>query len=462
MTEHFDAIVIGAGISGETCAHRLRLSGMRVALVERESIGGECAYWASIPTGMLMGPANARFRAQALSGIASPAMASPRSLTPSEILFSSLEEKAQIAAIEKEGGVFIRGDAHFIGRGQVEVDGRQLQAPHIVIAAGSESAIPQIPGLSEISFWTNREAATAKSVPQSVVILGGEGQAVEIAQMFRLYGAEVTLISRHSHLLVDECPDIGMLLARHMREHGIRVATGHAVTHIRRDDDHGCIVALDDETEIYAQALVVASRRRPRLRGLNLDVAGVQCNAQGIVIDATCRAAEGIWAIGAVTGISQLSHIAQYQARVAADDILGQPHAAHYGSVPRVYYTDPQVAVTGQISSRTKGEQDITSVVSTAIVLQEKRTHATSAHQPEAGMLTLYADAAQGTLIGAWAVAAEASEWIQLAVLAIRARVPLHELRDTLEQFPPFGETYLSAVDRLLVQVAQHDGSASR
>ena len=460
MYEHFDAIVIGAGVSGETCAHRLRKGGMRVALVEREHIGGECAFWATIPTATLLGPANASWRAQALAGIASPAIASPRSLTASEILFSSLGEAAQVEVIEKEGGVFLRGNARFIGRDQIAVGDRRLQSPHIVIATGSEPTTPEIPGLHDVGFWSARDATTAVAIPQSVIILGGEGQAVEIGQMFRLYGAEVSLITRRDHLLADEDPKVGELLAQRLQQQGIRVVLDRSVQSIRSDENHACIATLDDGTAIHAHTLVVATRRHSRTDGLGIERAGIRSQATGVAIDETCRAAEGIWAIGAVTGIAYLSHMAQYQARIAADDILGQPHPAHYLSVPRVYYTDPQIAATGQILENMTANHpsDITSV---SVALHEKAAAPTTARQPATGRLTLLADATRGTLVGAWAAATEASEWIQLAMLAIRAEIPLAVLRDTLEQFPPFGEVYLSAVDQLIHAISGHEAYSS-
>jgi dihydrolipoamide dehydrogenase len=462
--EQYDAIVIGAGISGETCAHRLRIGGMRVALIERDSIGGECAYWAAIPTALLLGPANARWRAQALSGIASPAIASPRSLTTSEILFSSLDEEAQIDAIEKEGGFFIRGDVSFIGRGQVAVSGRTLQAPRIVIATGSDPSIPQIPGLLDSGFWTTREATTVEAIPQSVIILGGEGQAIEIGQMFRLYGANVSIITHRNHLLADEDPAIGELLAQRLTRQGIRIEMSRNVERFGRDEDHACVATLDDTTEVHAQALVVATRRHPRTDGLNLERVGIHPDASGIKIDETCRAAEGIWAIGAVTGIAHMSHMAQYQGRVVADDMLGQPHPAHYLSVPRVYYTDPQIAATGLTTAQAH-EKHPEEIVSVAVDLREKRTSptsSTSALQPERGRLALIADATRQTLVGAWAAATEASEWIEPAVLAIRSEIPLVVLRDTLEQFPPSGEAYISAVDQLIEAIAQRTMPAAK
>jgi dihydrolipoamide dehydrogenase len=211
----------------------------------------------------------------------------------------------------------------------------------------------------------------------------------------------------------------------------------------------------DDDTEINTQRLVVATRRHPRIQGLHLANAGVRYRDSGIIIDETCRAAEGVWAIGAVTGIGQLSHIAQYQARIAADDVLGQPHMAHYDSVPRILYTDPQIAVTGRTTAQMV-EEEAARVVSVAVELNEKKTHLPTVRQPENGRLTLYANVDRGTLVGAWAIATEASEWIQLAVYAIRSETSLDVLRDTLEQFPPFGEIYLSAIDQLLTACATH------
>jgi dihydrolipoamide dehydrogenase len=211
---------------------------------------------------------------------------------------------------------------------------------------------------------------------------------------------------------------------------------------------------LDDDSQVRGQALVVATGRRPRTAGLGLDRAGVQVGSQGIVINETCRASEGIWAVGDVTGIMPLSHMAQYQARLAADDMLGHPHPAHYHSVPRVLFTDPQVAATGWTKSQSDINQsaDIRSV---SVELKERASHLTSARKDIGGKLTLSADTTRGVLVSAWAVAAEASEWIQLAMLAIRAEIPLGILRDVLEQYPTFGEVYLSALDQL-TSAAKH------
>jgi dihydrolipoamide dehydrogenase len=453
MSERFDAIVIGAGIAGETCARSLWTAGKHVSLVERERIGGECAYWAAIPSESLLGPANARRRAQVAAGIASPSLASLWGLVSSDALLAYVQEAAQVEAIEREGGIFISGDAHLLGPGRVQVDGRELEAPHVVIASGSEPAIPAISGLAEAGYWTNREATTAEAIPQSVIVLGGESQAVELGQRFRLFGAEVTLITQQEHLLAHEEPALGGLLAQHLHQQGLRVVPGRTVLRVERGQDPAYILTLDDHTQVRGQALVVATGRRPRTQGLGLEQAGVQIGPQGIMVDETCRAAEGIWAVGDVTGTAPLSHMAQYQARLAADDMLGHAHPAHYRSVPRVLFTDPQVASTGWTTTQPNDSQtpisgDITSVT---VDLKEHASHTpASAGHDLGGKLTLVMDARRDVLVGAWAVAAEASAWIQLAELAIRAEIPLGVFRDVLEQFPTSGEAYLTALDRLM------------
>jgi dihydrolipoamide dehydrogenase len=451
MSQRFDAIVIGAGISGETCAHRLSHAGMRVALIERDRIGGETAYWASIPSAPLFGPANPRWRAQQAAGIASPAIGWPRSLLSREAVLRYVQEAAQIDALAREGGAFFSAEARLAGPGRVEVGAQQLEAAHIVIATGSAPRIPAIPGLATVGFWTNREATLSLSVPPTVVMLGGEAQAIELGQMFRLSGADVTLITQHAGLVRHEDPEIGQLLVQHLQQHGIRVLLGRAVVRAERADDEGCALTLDDGSLARGHQVVVASGRIPRTDGLGLEQAGVQLGPRGgVLVDECCRAAAGVWAVGDVTGVVPLSHVAQYQARVAADAILGRVNPADYVAVPRVYFTDPQVAATGLTRAQIR-QQGLNALAVTMDLAEprERRGHSPAAHQLTGERLTLHADRMRGILVGAWAVAPEAGEWIQFAALAIRAAIPLAVARDMLEQFPAFGDVYLSAIDRL-------------
>ncbi len=455
MPERFDAIVIGAGIAGETCAYALWTAGRRVALIERDRIGGECAYWATVPSENVLGPVDARRRAQAAAHTAAPSLASLRTLASADALLAYVREAAQLAAIEREGGTFLAGEAHLEGHGKVQVGARQLEAPQMVIATGSEPAIPDIPGLAQSEYWTNREATTAQAIPPSVIILGGEAHAIELGQRFRLFGAEVTLISQQEHLLAHEEPAVGEQLAQHLHQQGLRVVLGRTVQRVERGGDPAYILPLDDGTQVRGQALVVATGRRPRTQALGLDQVGVQVGQRGIVVDERCRAAEGIWAIGDVTGVTPLSHLALYQARLAADDLLGHGHSAYYRSVPRVLYTSPQVAMTGSPITR-QGGRSPSDFAAVSLDLKERLHSSASARPTAGGKLTLYADVRRGVLVGAWAIAPDASEWIELAILAIRTEMPLAVLRDVLEQFSSVGDVYLAALDQMASATEGH------
>jgi len=448
MSEQFDAVVIGAGIAGETCIRRLHSAGLRVALVERDRIGGECAFWARIPSKTLFGPANESWRAQQIAGIHSPAVGGPRDLIHGDSLNSTSDDRVEAEALQRTGISLIRGDTRVLKPGQIRVADRLLRTPHLIIATGSAPHPPAIDGLAKVAYWTNREALRYQAIPQHVVVLGGEAQAIELAQMFRVYGAEVTLITEASRLIVHEDADIGNHMARHLHESGIRVVLGQTIRQIVQNGDEDYITTLQNGSALHSQALVVAGSRVARTDVLAGGLTGVRTSDRGIQVDEYCRAAEGIWAIGDVTGVSPLSHLAQYQAHLAADDILGQTHPARYLSVPRLYFTEPQVAATGLTLAEVNEQQLEVSSVSVELKAAISHPHAQSTAE-EHGKLTLYADRQRGILVGAWAIAPDAGQWIQLAVLAIGAVVPLAILHDTLEQFPGFSEPYRSAIDQL-------------
>lgn len=448
MSEQFDAVVIGAGIAGETCAQRLRDAGRSVALVERDLIGGECAYWASIPSKTLFGPANLLWRAQQIAGIHSPAVGGPHGTIPRDALLPALDDAAQMDALQRTGIVVIRGNARVLSAGRIEVAGRLLETEHLVLATGSAPRIPDIAGLAASGYWTNREATAFKALPQSVLVLGGESQAIELAQMFRLFGADVTLITKAARLIAHEDAEAAALITRYLYQSGIRVLVDHSLTEVARDDEGAYVALLDTGERIVVQALVVAGSRMPRTMALGDGGDEARVTERGIQVDERCRAAEGIWAIGDVTGVLPLSHIALYQAHIAADDILGQTHPAQYLSVPRIYFTEPQIAATGLTLAGIQERQRPVSSVTVALGGSVPR--ALGLHKDLQGQLTLHADRERGVLVGAWAVAPDASEWIQLAALAIRAAIPLAIFHDTLEQFPAFNEPCRVALEYLM------------
>jgi dihydrolipoamide dehydrogenase len=318
-----------------------------------------------------------------------------------------------------------------------------------VIATGSAPRIPDIPGLAEVDYWTNREALRFQAVPQQVLVLGSEAQAIEMAQMFRLYGAEVTLVAVSAdRLFRHEDPEVGRLLLRQLQRAGIRVVLGQTVSNIAASAA-GCVASLSGGSSVSAQVVVVAVGRTARTEICSDGALGVHLGENGIRIDERCRAAEDIWAVGDVTGLLPLSHLAQYQANLAADDLLGHSHPAQYLSVPRVYFTEPQIAATGLTLNNAQAEH--VKVISATVDLKRSVAYVPAemtAVQPE-GKLTLHANSQTGELVGAWAVAPDAGEWIHLAVLGLSVGASLEVLYDTMEKFPRFSEPYRVALETL-------------
>ena len=452
MSEHFDAVVIGAGIAGETCARRLSSAGLRVAVVEQDRVGGECAFWGRVPSPTLLGPASEVWRTEQVAGASSPALARAPGPAAGDMPLSRQDEHIAARAIEQAGVTLIRGEARIVRPGQIAAGDRRLLTEKIVIATGSAPRIPDIPGLAEVGYWTNREALRFQALPQHVLVLGSEGQAVEMAQMFHLYGVQVTLVALGADRLFRyEDPEVSRLLTHHLQRAGMRVVLGQTVSHIAAaESEGGCVASLSDGSSVHAQAVVAAAGRTARTELLTSDGAlGVHLGENGIRVDETCRAAEGIWAIGDVTGLLPLSHLAQYQANVAADDLLGHSHPARYLSVPRVYFTEPQIAATGLTLESARVEH----IKVTSVTVELKRSVAyvpaeVTAARP-AGKLTLHANSRTGQLVGAWAVAPDAGEWIHLAVLGLSVGASLEVLYDTMEQYPRFSEPYRVALETL-------------
>jgi pyruvate/2-oxoglutarate dehydrogenase complex dihydrolipoamide dehydrogenase (E3) component len=446
MSERYDAIVIGAGLSGQACVRRLRAGGTRVALVERADIGGETRLWASMPQEGILGPDTQLQRSWALPSQHLADFHDDLSLRPSNVL--------QQEHLAGEGITILRGIASIADVGHVRVEGRMLETEHIVIAAGTKPRVPEIKGLAQAGFWTSREAVSVRSVPASIVVLGDGAEAIELAQMFRLYSSEVTLIAQGHRLVLYEDPAAARLLAQHLHGSGVRLVFGRDVRGIARESDGRRVVTLDDGSCVHGHVLLLAADRTPYTTGLGLEHTAVRVGARGIQVDEYCRAAEGIWAIGDITGGGSFVHMAQYQACIAADDILGHPHAAYYRSVPRIAFTEPQLAATGLTLAQAHEEgRDINSLT---VDLDARHKPRVPDKKDVHGELTLHVDRQRGVVVGAWAVGPDAGEWIELAVLAIRAAIPIAVLHDTFEQVPKFSEIYHQALDLTNAQDGEH------
>jgi pyruvate/2-oxoglutarate dehydrogenase complex dihydrolipoamide dehydrogenase (E3) component len=449
VAEKFDAIVLGMGPGGEVVAGQLLGAGKKVAVVERELLGGECAYWACIPSKTLIRPPEVRNEATRAQGTNTPTLDLKDIFDYRDYIIRNLDDSGEVESYEEQGAKVVKGEGRLDGPGRIEVNGEELEADNIIVATGSASNTLPIEGLEDVTVWTNREATTTREVPERAVIIGGGPNGIETSQWLSRLGSQVTLVHHSARLINREDGQVGEIIQEILEEEGVDVRVGREVEKARKESDGSAVVTLDDGAEIGTDIVVTVAGRTPRVEGIGLESVGIEVDEAGLSVDGRCRVdgVDGLWAVGDVTGIMPFTHVAQYQGRVAAANILGGDRRTDYRGIPRVVFSDPEIAATGMAEERARQEGIDVSAVT--LDLPQVLARSVTYEKEPRGTLGLVADRNERVLVGAWAVAPLAGEWIHQACWAIRTRTPIDVLLDGVFQFPTFSQGYLYALEQL-------------
>lgn len=440
MTETADVIVLGMGIGGELLAERVADAGLDVVGIEANLVGGECPYWACIPTKMMTRAANALAEARRVPHLAGTATVDPDWAPVAARIRADAtdnwDDRVAVERFEAKGGRFVRGTGRLDGPGRVRVGDRTFEARRaVVLATGTRPAIPPVPGLDTVEYWTNHEAVETEEVPASLVVLGGGAVGLEFAQVFARFGSKVTIVEQSEGLLPPEEPEAGELIAGVFGREGVEVRTGVGARSVSRAAE-GVQVTLDRGESLRSERLLVATGRRTDLHPLGVASVGLDPDAHAVPVDDRLRAADRLYAIGDVTGLGPFTHIAVYQARIAAADILGEDTPpADYRALPRVTFTDPEIGAVG-LTERQAREQGIDVRVGMADLRTTSRGWIHKIGND--GFFKLVEDRRRGVLVGATSVGPHGGETLGLIALAVYAEVPAERLRWMIYAYPTF------------------------
>ncbi|MDF8266112.1 dihydrolipoyl dehydrogenase family protein [Luteipulveratus flavus] len=461
----YDVIVVGAGPVGENLAGRTAAAGLRTVIVESELVGGECSYWACMPSKTLLRSGHALRAAERVAGSAE-AVRGPldveKVLRRRDEFIHDLDDSSQVEWVEDAGITLVRGVGRLVGERTVAVrdrDGsgeRVLTARQAVaLATGSRANLPPLDGLDDVAPWTSREITNAKAAPRRLVIVGGGVVAVEMAQAWSWLGSEVTLVVRGQAVLERNEPFVGEAVLAALRNDGITVLLGRESTSVTRDGDGPRTLTLDDGSTLTCDELVIATGRKPRTDDLGLDVVGLK-DGDYVEVDDTLRTPGTPWlyAVGDVNGRALLTHQGKYQARIASDAIVARARGeevpytavADHRAVPQVVFTDPEVAAVGLTLQEAKDagrscrmvEYDLGSVAGAAVQADGYT-----------GKVALVVDEDAQTVIGATFVGQDVAEMLQAATIVVAAEVPLSALRHAVPAYPTMSEVWLRLMEEL-------------
>jgi pyruvate/2-oxoglutarate dehydrogenase complex dihydrolipoamide dehydrogenase (E3) component len=466
LPQTFDVVCLGGGVAGEGIAAGLRDSGLTLAVVERELVGGECPYWGCIPSKTLLRSGETLSEADRARTLAASRVewdvdfqkVSRRVLW----MARDLDDARPAAALEKTGARLFRGEGRLIDRRTVEVQGERLTARRaVVVANGSTAVIPSIPGLDTVEYWTNRQAAIPLERPGSLAILGGGAIGIELGQAFARLGSKVTVIEAGPKFLGLEEPEAGAALRPHLEADGITLSIGDPCVGVEKPPAGtpaapGAVVArLKSGKTIAADRLLVATGRRPNFEAWH--EAGLPRTDRGwLKVDpATLEAQPGVFGAGDITGLGGFTHLAWYHSEVVTRRLQGEDARADHTAVPRVTFTDPEIASVG-LSEAAARAKELDVVVAGVDPAKSARG---SIHGFHGGAIKLVGDRRRQVLVGATLVTPRAGEILGELVLAIKLGTPLRTLADVIHPFPAFNRVLGSVLTELAAKAARPERS---